>query len=335
MCVRVSFHERSRRGGDEDPVAHMAGKALHRAVKKARAFLVTRAIRKLKAAREVGDADGEARIANVVEASKAVEVEALVKICLRRAGLGTKRAASLSGSPSRKMGKREGATTEPRQARARRSPRRKTPRAVPCWDRARCVRPVAPSTSRRRAPRLPHLSLSLACSFESRESRGTTSRAISIARRRRQASAARRDALLRSEAASGDAKGEPRPSFLPRLIRGFPLALEQKRKIASPFFPESERRRVSRSLGQFTHLSRRASQRASARSRRRTGHPRARRQPSSSRSSSAPLRATTNPTTTATTTAAPCRSPNSPLRRSRRTVSRTRRVRRTPQNTHP
>lgn len=77
--------KRKREFSDEDKLKHESAKVLHRAAKKAKAFEVQKAVRRLKDARSNDKDDCEA--AKQVDECKAVDIDAVVALCLRRCGV--------------------------------------------------------------------------------------------------------------------------------------------------------------------------------------------------------------------------------------------------------
>ena len=77
--------KRKREVSDEEKLVHESTKTLRRAAKKAKAFEVQKAVRRLKDARAAGRDDAGA--ARQVDDCKAVDLDAVVALCLRRCGV--------------------------------------------------------------------------------------------------------------------------------------------------------------------------------------------------------------------------------------------------------
>ena len=77
--------KRKREVSDEEKLVHESTKTLRRAAKKAKAFEVQKAVRRLKDARAAGRDDAGA--AAQVDDYKAVNLDAVVALCLRRCGV--------------------------------------------------------------------------------------------------------------------------------------------------------------------------------------------------------------------------------------------------------
>jgi len=77
--------KRKREVSDEEKLVHESTKTLRRAAKKAKAFEVQKAVRRLKDARAAGRDDAGA--AAQVDDCKAVDLDAVVALCLRRCGV--------------------------------------------------------------------------------------------------------------------------------------------------------------------------------------------------------------------------------------------------------
>ena len=77
--------KRKREVSDEEKLVHESTKTLRRAAKKAKAFEVQKAVRRLKDARGAGRDDAGA--AAQVDDCKAVDLDAVVALCLRRCGV--------------------------------------------------------------------------------------------------------------------------------------------------------------------------------------------------------------------------------------------------------
>ena len=77
--------KRKREVSDEEKLVHESTKTLRRAAKKAKAFEVQKAVRRLKDARGAGRDDAGA--ARQVDECKAVDLDAVVALCLRRCGV--------------------------------------------------------------------------------------------------------------------------------------------------------------------------------------------------------------------------------------------------------
>ena len=77
--------KRKREVSDEEKLVHESTKTLRRAAKKAKAFEVQKAVRRLKDARAAGRDDAGA--ARQVDDCKAVNLDAVVALCLRRCGV--------------------------------------------------------------------------------------------------------------------------------------------------------------------------------------------------------------------------------------------------------
>ena len=77
--------KRKREVSDEEKLVHESTKTLRRAAKKAKAFEVQKAVRRLKDARGAGRDDAGA--ARQVDDCKAVDLDAVVALCLRRCGV--------------------------------------------------------------------------------------------------------------------------------------------------------------------------------------------------------------------------------------------------------
>ena len=81
--------KRKRASGDQDKLVYQATKLLHRAAKKAKAFEVQKAVRRLKDARAKGRAGDETAVVR----AKAADVDVVVAVALRRCGVANTGAA--------------------------------------------------------------------------------------------------------------------------------------------------------------------------------------------------------------------------------------------------
>ncbi|KAJ1457007.1 hypothetical protein M885DRAFT_615919 [Pelagophyceae sp. CCMP2097] len=87
----VKLKPRKRKAGDEERLVHSSTRHLLRALKKAKAFEVTKCGRRCKEAKEKDGADADAKTARkaqaALESAKNVDCDACVKLSLRRAGI--------------------------------------------------------------------------------------------------------------------------------------------------------------------------------------------------------------------------------------------------------